>query len=49
MQEIFNNIIKLKSRHDSKLVFDTRNIKPNDIFIGIGEGNKNEACISKMH
>ncbi len=39
MQNIYNSIIDLKSKYKSQIVFDTRLIKKNDIFIGLKTKN----------
>ncbi len=39
MQKIYNSIIDLKSKYKSQIVFDTRLIKKNDIFIGLKTKN----------
>ena len=39
MQKIYNFIIDLKSKYKSQIVFDTRLIKKNDIFIGLKTKN----------
>ena len=41
MQKIFDKILFLKDKYQSNIVFDTRLLKQNDIFIGIGDGSKN--------
>ena len=41
MQKIFEKILRLKDEYQSNIVFDTRLINKNDIFIGIGTGSKN--------
>ena len=49
MQKIFDKILFLKDKYQSNIVFDTRLLKQNDIFIGIGDGSKNEVFIIKKH
>ena len=39
MQKIYNFIIDLKSKYKSQIVFDTRLIKKNDIFVGLKTKN----------
>tara|TARA_Y100000768_G_C23969495_1_gene679778 strand:- start:233 stop:1525 length:1293 start_codon:yes stop_codon:yes gene_type:complete len=39
MQKIFDKILSIKLKYNSEIVFDTRNIKKNDIFIGIKTQN----------
>ena len=41
MQKIFDKILFLKGKYQSNIVFDTRLLSQNDIFIGIGDGSKN--------
>ena len=41
MQKIFDKILYLKEKYKSNIVFDTRLLNKNDIFIGIGKGSKN--------
>ena len=41
MQKIFDKILFLKDKYQSNIVFDTRLLSQNDIFIGIGVGSKN--------
>ena len=41
MQKIFEKILRLKDDYQSNIVFDTRLINKNDIFIGIGTVSKN--------
>ena len=41
MQKIFDKILHLKEKYKSNIVFDTRLLNKNDIFIGIGKGSKN--------
>ena len=41
MQKIYKIIYDLKSKYNSNIVFDTRLIKENDIFIGL-KTNKND-------
>ena len=41
MQKIFDRILFLKNKYQSNIVFDTRLLSQNDIFIGIGDGSKN--------
>ena len=41
MYEIFEKIIYLKNKFNSRIVFDSRKIKSKDIFIGVGKGKKN--------
>ena len=35
MQKIYKIILNLKSKYSSNIVFDTRILKENDIFIGL--------------
>ena len=35
MQKIFDKILSIKNKYKSSIVFDTRNLKKNDIFVGI--------------
>ena len=57
MQKVYKNILNLKSKHKSNIVFDTRILKENDIFIGLktkkNDGNtfykdaiKKKACLA---
>ena len=46
MQKIFDKILFLKDKYHSNIVFDTRLLNQNDIFIGIGDGSKNGISIS---
>ena len=39
MQKIFEKILLVKQKYKSQIVFDTRNLKKNDIFIGIKTKN----------
>ena len=39
MQKIYKLIYHLKSKYNSKIVFDTRILKKNDIFIGLKTKN----------
>ena len=39
MQKIFDKILSIKLKYNSNIVFDTRNLKKNDIFIGIKTKN----------
>ena len=39
MQKIFDKILLVKQKYKSQIVFDTRNLKKNDIFIGIKTKN----------
>ena len=39
MQKIFNKILSTKTKYNSNIVFDTRTLKKNDIFIGIKTKN----------
>ena len=41
MQQIFKKILFLKNKYQSNIVFDTRLLSQNDIFIGIGNDFKN--------
>ena len=41
MLDIYNKIYLLKSKYKSKIVFDTRLLKENDIFIGL-KSKKND-------
>ena len=41
MQQIFKKILFLKDKYQSNIVFDTRLLSQNDIFIGIGNDFKN--------
>ena len=41
MQKTFDKILYLKEKYKSNIVFDTRLLNKNDIFIGIGKGSKN--------
>ena len=41
MQKIFDKILYLKEKYKSNIVFDTRLLNKNDIFIGIGKGSNN--------
>ena len=41
MQKIFKKILFLKDKYQSNIVFDTRLLSQNDIFIGIGNDFKN--------
>ncbi len=41
MQKIYNQIFQLKSKYNCNIVFDTRLIKENDIFIGLKAKNNN--------
>ncbi len=40
MQNIFNKILQTKDKYNSSIVFDSRLIKKNDIFIGLRSNNK---------
>jgi UDP-N-acetylmuramyl pentapeptide synthase len=39
MQKIFNQILSTKDKYNCNIVFDTRNLKANDIFIGLKTKN----------
>ena len=39
MQKIYKIIYQLKSKYNSNIVFDTRLLKKNDIFIGLKTKN----------
>ena len=41
MQKIYKTVYELKSKYNSNIVFDTRLIRENDIFIGL-KTNKND-------
>ena len=49
MQKIYKIIYDLKSKYNSNIVFDTRLIKENDIFIGLktdkNDGNLYYNCL----
>jgi UDP-N-acetylmuramyl pentapeptide synthase len=40
MQNIFNKILQIKQKYNSSIVFDSRLINKNDIFIGIKSNNR---------
>ena len=40
MQNIFKKIIQTKEKYNSSIVFDSRLIKKNDIFIGLKSNNR---------
>ena len=40
MQNIFKKIIQAKEKYNSSIVFDSRLIKKNDIFIGLKSNNR---------
>ena len=40
MQNIFKKIIQAKDKYNSSIVFDSRLIKKNDIFIGLKSNNR---------
>ena len=40
MQKIFDKILFIKNKYKSSIVFDTRKLKKNDIFIGIKSKKK---------
>ena len=40
MQNIFKKIIQAKDKYNSSIVFDSRLIKKNDIFIGLRSNNR---------
>ena len=40
MQNIFNKVIQAKDKYNSSIVFDSRLIKENDIFIGLRSNNR---------
>ena len=44
MQKIFNKILSIKNEYKSSIVFDTRNLNKNDIFIGI-KTKKNDGSL----
>ncbi len=44
MQKIFDKILFIKKKYKSNIVFDTRILKKNDIFIGI-KSNKNDGSL----
>ena len=44
MQKIFDKIISIKDKYKSSIVFDTRNLKENDIFVGI-KTQKNDGSL----
>ena len=44
MQKIFDKILSIKNKYKSSIVFDTRNLKKNDIFIGI-KTQKNDGSL----
>ncbi len=47
MQKIYKIIFDLKSKHNSNIVFDTRLLKENDIFIGLKTKNNNGSLYYK--
>ena len=44
MQKIFDKILSIKDKYKSNIVFDTRNLKENDIFVGI-KTQKNDGSL----
>ena len=44
MQKIFDKILFIKEKYKSSIVFDTRNLKKNDIFVGI-KTKKNDGSL----
>ena len=48
MQKIFDKILSIKNKYKSSIVFDTRNLKKNDIFIGI-KTQKNDGSLFYKH
>ena len=44
MQKIFDKILSIKDKYKSSIVFDTRNLKENDIFLGI-KTQKNDGSL----
>ena len=40
MQNIFKKIIQAKNKHNSSIVFDSRLVKKNDIFIALRSNNR---------
>ena len=44
MQKIFDKILSTKDKYKSSIVFDTRNLKENDIFVGI-KTQKNDGSL----
>ena len=40
MQNIFKKVIQAKDKYNSSIVFDSRLIKKNDIFIGLKSNNR---------
>ena len=54
MQKIYKNILHLKIKYKSNIVFDTRLLKKNDIFIGLKTKNNDgnlyyDEAIKKKH
>ena len=47
MQKIYKLILKIKSNYNSDIVFDTRILKKNDIFIGLKSKNNNGSLFYK--
>ena len=47
MQKIYKIIYQLKSKYKSNIVFDTRLLKENDIFVGLKANNKDGSLYFK--
>ena len=47
MLKIYKIIFDLKSKYNCNIVFDTRLLKKNDIFIGLNTNKNNGSCYYK--
>ena len=47
MQKIYKLILKIKSNYNSDIVFDTRILKKNDIFMGLDSKNNSGSLFYK--